>query len=53
MMTRIPGAVQHEVMHRRPGIVTNSEFGTVPDQHCTARKSFALHCIRDTRTNER
>ncbi|GIK81089.1 MAG: hypothetical protein BroJett024_21940 [Alphaproteobacteria bacterium] len=38
----IPGAVQHEVMHRRPGIVTKSESGMVPVlrrtvSRCTAR----------------
>src|SRR3569833_2089812 len=35
----VPGAAQHErseVMRCRPGTVTNTEFGTVPDQRCTA-----------------
>src|SRR3984957_18446418 len=31
-----PGsAAQHEVMRCRPGIVTNSESATIPDQRCT------------------
>jgi hypothetical protein len=42
---RFPGAAQHEVMRCRPGIVTNSERETIPDQRCTA---CALHRIRET-----
>ena len=38
------------VVRCRPGTVTNSEYGTVPDQRCTARaRALALHRIRDTR----
>jgi len=36
------------VLRRRPGIVTDSEFGAIPDQQCTAALRFALHCIRET-----
>jgi hypothetical protein len=42
---RIPGAAQHEMMRRRPGIVTNEAFEKIPDQRCTA---IALHRIRET-----
>jgi hypothetical protein len=37
-----PGAVQHEVVRCRPGILA---CGTIPDQRCTAG---ALHRIRET-----
>jgi hypothetical protein len=40
-----PGAAQHAMMRRRPGIVTSSELVTIPDQRCTAS---ALHRIRET-----
>src|SRR5436309_9908951 len=40
-LLRVPGAAQHEVMRCRPGIVTNSEIGTVPDQRCTASRRTA------------
>jgi hypothetical protein len=33
---RFPGAAQHALMRRRPGIATNSEFVMIPDQRCTA-----------------
>jgi hypothetical protein len=39
-----PGAAQHAMMRRRPGIVTSSEPVTIPDQRCTAS---ALHRIRE------
>jgi len=32
---RFPGAAQHEVVRCRPGTVTNSESGAIPDQRCT------------------
>ncbi len=32
---RFPGAVQHEVVRCRPGIVTDTGVGKVPDQRCT------------------
>src|SRR2546426_212048 len=35
---RVPGAAQHEVVRCRPGTVTNSEFGTIPDQRCTVSR---------------
>jgi hypothetical protein len=38
------------VVRCRPGTVTSSEIGTVPDQRCTAN---ALHRIRDTRSEIR
>jgi putative tryptophan/tyrosine transport system substrate-binding protein len=40
LISRVPGAAQHErseVMRCRPGTVTDSEYGTVPDQRCTTR----------------
>ncbi len=37
-----------EVVCCRPGTVTNSEPGTIPDQRCTAPLRYALHRIRDT-----
>jgi putative tryptophan/tyrosine transport system substrate-binding protein len=40
-MTRVPGALQHEVMQRRPGTVGISESVTVPDQRCTASRCTA------------
>jgi hypothetical protein len=40
-----PGAAQHEGARRRPRIVKGTEFGTIPDQRCTAG---ALHRIRET-----
>src|ERR1700719_268275 len=30
-----PGAAQHEMLRCRPGIVTHSEPGAIPDQRCT------------------
>ena len=48
--TRVPGAAQHEVVRCRPGIVTRSMSGTVPDLRCTVRASvLTLHGVRDTR----
>ena len=41
---RVPGAMQHErseVLLCRPGTVTASESGTVPDQRCTATRCTA------------
>jgi len=48
-----PGAVQHEVVHRRPGIVasserTGAELAKTPDQRCTAPLRYALRRIRGT-----
>ena len=40
-----PGAAQHEVVRCRPGIVTYSEFFTIPG---LAVHRFALHRIRET-----
>ena len=42
--TRAPGAVQHEVMHRRPGTHT-SPRSWAPDQQCTTaqKRGAALH----------
>jgi hypothetical protein len=40
----VPGAAQHErseVMRCRPGTVTNSAYGTVPDQRCTTRATHS------------
>jgi hypothetical protein len=45
LVSRIPGAAQHEVMRCRPGIARKLVFVAVPDQRCTA---FALHRVRDT-----
>ena len=48
--SRVPGAAQHErseMMRCRPGTVTNTKFGTVPDQRCTVPLRFTLHRIRD------
>jgi hypothetical protein len=42
---RIPGAAQHAMLRRRPGIVANTEFGKIPDLRCTAG---ALHRVRET-----
>jgi putative tryptophan/tyrosine transport system substrate-binding protein len=33
---RVPGALQDEVLQRRPGTVADSELVTVPNQRCTA-----------------
>ncbi len=44
-VTGVPGAAQCEAVSRRPGIVTNSEPGTVPDQR---RSTYVLHRVRDT-----
>jgi hypothetical protein len=44
MKPRVPGAAQHKrsaVMRRRPGTVTRSEFGTVPDQQCIVSRHKA------------
>jgi hypothetical protein len=47
--TRVPGAAQHEVVRCRPGTVTDTAFGTVPDQRCiVSRFALTLHRIRDT-----
>ncbi len=57
--THVPGAAQHKplarsrasstrygaVMRCKPGTVTNTENGMVPDLRCTAN---ALHRVRDT-----
>ena len=44
---RFPGAVQHKVMHCRPGIHKQIKMLLwVPDLRCTAN---ALHRVRDTR----
>jgi hypothetical protein len=46
-MTRVPGAVQHEVMHRRTGTQT-AQTTWVPDQRCSsAPRGALLHRIRD------
>jgi hypothetical protein len=36
------------MMRCRPGIVAISEFGTIPDQRCTASLRLALHRVRET-----
>ena len=36
------------MMRCRPGTVTRTTFGAVPDQRCTASLTLALHRIRDT-----
>jgi hypothetical protein len=36
------------VVRCRPGIVTNAELGTIPDQQCSTALCFLLHSIRDT-----
>jgi hypothetical protein len=41
-------AAQHEVVRCRPGIVTDSEIGTILDQRCIASLRYALHRIRET-----
>src|ERR1700688_1831127 len=41
LVSSFPGAAQHEVMRCRPGIVTNSEPGAIPDQRCTAARCTA------------
>jgi hypothetical protein len=41
--SRSPGAVQHEVMHRRPGV--HRPVAWVPVQQ---RTTIALRCARDT-----
>jgi hypothetical protein len=38
------------VVRCRPGIVTNTAFGTIPDQRCTASLRYARHRIRETAT---
>ncbi len=43
-ITRVPGATQHErseVVRCRPGIVTKSEYGKVPDQRRTTRAAHS------------
>src|SRR5207249_4957632 len=40
----VPGAVQHEVLHCRPGTAQSSVLVAVPD----AVHRYTLHCIRDT-----
>jgi hypothetical protein len=40
-MIRVPGAGQHEVVRRSPGIITYTEFEKVPDQRCTAARCTA------------
>jgi putative tryptophan/tyrosine transport system substrate-binding protein len=51
-ISRVPGAAQHErseVMRCRPGTVTNSEHGTVPDQRCTTRAAHSRCTASGTR----
>ncbi len=49
--TRVFDALwRSEVVRCRPGIVTSSEFDTIPDQRCTASLRYALHRIRETAT---
>jgi hypothetical protein len=43
-----PGAAQHEMMRCRPGIVSDAEFVTIPNQR---RSVSTLHRVRDTNTN--
>ena len=42
-------SAKREMMRRRPGTVTDTTFGTVPDLRCTAD---ALHRVRDTGGNQ-
>ena len=49
---RVPGVAQHErseVMRCRPGTVTSSEYGTVPDQRCTTRAAHSRCAASGTR----
>ena len=53
MKPRVPGAAQREAVRCRPGTVTYSELGTVPDQHCTVSPfALTLQRIRDTWGND-
>jgi hypothetical protein len=38
---RFPGALQHAMLRRRPGIVTHAEFAKVPDQRRIAARCTA------------
>jgi branched-chain amino acid transport system ATP-binding protein len=40
------------VVRCRPGIVANAEFGTIPEQRCTASLRYALHRIQETPLNK-
>jgi hypothetical protein len=44
-MTRSPGAPQHEVVRRRPGVHIDR---WPPDQQCTVSLRYTLHRIRGT-----
>jgi hypothetical protein len=38
---RFPGAAQHAMLRRRPGIVTRTEFAMIPDQQCNGARCTA------------
>jgi hypothetical protein len=45
---RVPGAAQREAVRCRPGTVTGSECGTVPDLRRTVTLRSTLHRVRET-----